>query len=104
MIVQGDVFLTRAEIPAGARCRMPGKRGHVLAEGEATGHAHTIEATPDVKLYERNGVLYLAIIGDKPTTVRHEEHKPVTVPPGTYQVGRVREYDPFAEEARQVAD
>lgn len=38
------------------------------------------------------------------TVVVHEEHYPVEVPPGDYQVGRVREYDHFAEEARRVID
>jgi hypothetical protein len=34
----------------------------------------------------------------------HEEHKPLTVPTGVYKVGRVREYDYFAEMERRVVD
>jgi hypothetical protein len=38
------------------------------------------------------------------TEVVHEEHRAFSVPPGTYRIGAVREYDHFAEEARSVLD
>jgi len=38
------------------------------------------------------------------TTLTHEEHKPIDIPTGDYEVIRVREVDPFAEEIRRVAD
>ena len=34
----------------------------------------------------------------------YEEHKPLTIPPGVYRVGRVKEYDYFAEMERPIAD
>jgi hypothetical protein len=40
----------------------------------------------------------------KGATVVHEEHKAVTVPPGTYEVRKVREVDPFSEEVQSVRD
>lgn len=101
MIVQGDVYFTAAkEIPKGAKEKEKSQRGFVIAEGEATGHAHVVD--DDVKLYEKNGVLYLKT--EKEVEVRHEEHRPVTIGKGIWRVGIVREYDPFAEEARQVRD
>ena len=45
-------------------------RGYVIAEGEATGHAHTI--ADEVELYQDGDVKKLKM--DKPVTVRHEEH------------------------------
>lgn len=75
--------------------------GNVLREGEATGHAHrAVEA--DVALSIVNGQLYMR--APSGATVRHEEHMPVTVPPGDYLIGAVREYDHFSEEAREVRD
>jgi len=101
MIVQGDVFFTRANaIPNGAKPVDRKARGYVIAEGEATGHAHVIE--DDVQLYEKDRVLYLHV--PKEVEVRHEEHSPVTLSPGQWKVGIVREYDPFLEEARKVLD
>jgi hypothetical protein len=44
------------------------------------------------------------VASEKPFTIVHEEHKPVTIPAGKYKVKRVQEYDHFAEEAKNVAD
>ena len=76
-IRQGDIWIEQCEtIPSKAQeVRATGRR-HVLAGGQATGHAHTIEATPDVELYELNGVLYCRVIGA--AVVRHPEHASVT--------------------------
>jgi len=101
MIVQGDVFFTKTEeIPKGAKRVARKVRGYVIAEGEATGHAHVVE--DEVQLYEIEGVLYLHA-GHK-VEVRHEEHLPVTLSTGNWKVGIVREYDPFLEETRMVRD
>lgn len=101
MIVQGDVFFTRARLlPREAKAVERTARGYVIAEGEATGHAHVV--ADEVNLYEKDGVLYLRTT--KTVEVRHEEHKPVSLQAGTWQVGIVREYDPFLEEARRVED
>lgn len=96
---QGDVLMRGvAEIPSPA-IRKSGRA--ILAFGEVTGHCH--EAIGDgVEAYESDGVLYLS--APSGATVQHEEHKPITLPPGNYQIGIVREYDHFAEEARRVAD
>lgn len=96
-IQQGDVLIKRVErIPKGAKA----KKGKTLAEGEHTGHSHVAEA--EVELFEKDGVLYMS--APNGTTVRHEEHKPVNVPAGVYEIGIVQEYDHFKEEARNVAD
>ena len=97
MYQQGDVLLFRVPAaPAGVPV------GHcVLATGEATGHQH--EAIGQgVELIERDGTLFL--LAPHGATVIHQEHRALTLPPGAYRVGRVREYDHFAEEARQVLD
>lgn len=97
---QGDVIIKKASMPEGARRIFRGPKGFVLAEGEATGHAHVIEQ--HIEMYEKEGVYYLIV--EKPVTVKHEEHKPITLDKGTYQVNIVREYDPFGEEVRSVKD
>jgi hypothetical protein len=95
---QGDVLITpAAEIPESA-VRV-GTR--VLREGEATGHAHVATAD-DVQLFLHEGTLYMR--APTGTEVVHEEHRAFRVPPGTYRIGAVREYDHFAEEARSVLD
>jgi hypothetical protein len=98
-IVQGDVFLVRSSIPNGVKRVAREGRGYILAEGEVTGHAHVIN---ECEVYEKGGVLYIRIT--VPTEITHEEHMPVIVPTGEWQVGIVREYDPFQEDARNVQD
>jgi hypothetical protein len=95
---QGDVTIKPVDaIPDRANAT----DSRVLAEGEATGHKHVAEAE-DVRLFLHEGTLYMS--APMGTTVVHEEHGPLIIPPGEYQIGIVREYDHFAEEARRVID
>lgn len=94
---QGDVCIIKVDKIKGIRLN------HLtLAKGEKTGHHHTI-TEGDAELYEENGVLYLHVKSEK-ATLTHQEHKPILIDKGDYQIGIVREYDHFAEEARNVAD
>ena len=100
-IQQGDVLIKRVGLlPPDATAR----EGYVLAVGEHTGHAHRIAdiETDICELYEKNGVIYVK--ANKPCTLTHEEHSAVTIPVGIWEIGIVREYDHFLEEARNVQD
>jgi len=82
----GDVWIEACDvIPEGAIKVMPEARGYVLAEGEVTGHAHTIEATPDVEMFEKDGTLYLRVSGDG-VGLRHQEHAERVIPRGVHRV------------------
>lgn len=74
---------------------------NVLMDGEATGHKHVV-AQGEYELNEKSGTLYLTAKGD--VIIKHDEHKPITIPEGNYVIGQVREYDFFADEIRQVRD
>lgn len=102
MYIQGDVYLTEAvEIPNNAE-KVSARNGRfILAEGEATGHAHAV-VDDELEVYERNGILYIK--ASRPFTIVHEEHASITVEPGIYEVDRQREYDPFLEETRIIRD
>lgn len=125
---QGDVYIKRIPaIPANME-EIPREHGRViLAHGEVTGHAHAISeahvrhfrdtrlernaerrASGDAATYRlRAGgpaslaFTYLEVM-DNPATLRHEEHGPITLPPGCYEVRRQREYTPAG--MRNVAD
>src|SRR5215470_9950940 len=87
----GDVLIETVEaIPDGARPRS----GAILAQGEATGHAHRVEAPERAELWEDGEQLYLKII--EQTRIVHEEHRPIELPPGSYRVWQQREYTPRA--------
>ncbi len=98
---QGDVSIESvAEMPARA-CPVPPRDGrHVLAEGELTGHAHAVE--DDIELCRADGALYCR--AETPFVVRHEEHRPITIPRGTYHVRRVRVFDHFSGATHSVLE
>lgn len=103
---QGDVLmLPVSALPKGCKT-IKDRRGVVLAEGEVTGHYHGIaEEEGEVALMEApDGRRFVVNSGEKPVTLTHQEHKPVIVAPGAYQVGIVREKDWFQDMVRNVQD
>lgn len=108
-IQQGDVNIESiSTLPAGLKVKAKDvTRGKfVLAYGEHTGHAHVItpiEEDTNVELFEDdNGVLYLK--SDKDVTVKHEEHKPVTIPAGLHAIDIVREQNHLKNAMERVRD
>lgn len=99
---QGDVLIERvAKI-----IRKPSKAKQleliVLAEGEATGHAHMLKTdAKDPADWWKDGEDQLANLSS-PGEVTHEEHSRIELPEGTYRIVRQREYTP--EAIRNVAD
>lgn len=103
IIQQGDVIIESVDsIPDNCNDGELKQGNIILAEGETTGHAHRIHEVAGVVFKEKDGMYYLENRDE--LQVYHEEHKTVTIPPGTWRVRRVQEYDHFAEEARAVAD
>ena len=102
-IQQGDVIGHKVDkIPATARRVQPVGGRLIVAEGEATGHAHAIQATPDVALFECDGKMYLDVA--EPAIQTHEEHAAVTWGRGVWEIGTVREKDWFEDVVRPVID
>lgn len=95
---QGDVLIKPvAGIPGGAK-QLDHNR---VAEGEATGHCHTIEGE-GVVLYEHGGVIYASV--PKGGVIKHQEHAAQRLAPGEYQFPIVREWNHFEQEAQKVLD
>jgi hypothetical protein len=101
---QGDVLLVAVDaIPEGAE-RQPRRGRLVLAEGEATGHAHAIEESDALEF--RVGDERFVLVRSKAQLI-HEEHAPIDLPVGAYRVVIQREYEPapIASQAwRRVVD
>ena len=101
---QGDVLLSKVKAtPEGCK-KIKDKRGVVLAEGEHTGHYHGIDSGAIELLEAPDGTRFFVNSSNEPVTVTHQEHKPVTIDPGIWQVGQVREYDWFQQMERTVVD
>lgn len=98
-IRQGDVLLVPCEEPVGATPLKPDGDRVVLAHGEATGHAHAVDAKHAV-MYALACVMYLKVL--ERTTLRHEEHDHSDIKPGWYELPGQHEYTP--QEIIRVAD
>ena len=97
----GDVILTKVnELPTGATQKQSGD-SVVIAYGEATGHTHTA-TTADVEIYVMGDLEFLVCPSE--AKIAHQEHSVAMLPAGIYRIGRVTEFDHFAEEARAVVD
>ena len=90
-------------LPNGTKKVNPENGQYVLAVGEATGHAHTIDSLDTCDVFRDDaGTIWVSVLA--PTTIKHQEHGRVTLPKGKYRVGHVREEDPFEREIRSVRD
>jgi hypothetical protein len=106
MYRQGDVLLVPvdpAQLPARPAREERDQQGRlVLANGEATGHAHVVAAPTAELLTDPDEVERRFLVLATHALLTHEEHASVPLPAGTYQVVRQREYTPMAN--RDVFD
>lgn len=105
---QGDVLIRKVEdvtVPPDARAEARDGLGRlILAAGEVTGHHHAV-ADPTATLLPwvlADGSPALLLDAPDGATVKHEEHDPITLPPGQFVVSIQREYHP--EAIRNVRD
>ncbi len=103
---QGDVLLIARSQP-GTATPVMGPDGRPLAglrvPGERTGHAHVLPATVVESPTPAGGparLLYLDQLG----TMTHEEHAPVEVPAGWWEVRLQRQYTPRGNVSRARFD
>ncbi len=96
---QGDVLIRR--INALPKQRSKKRVNGILAYGEVTGHSHRIEDLAKAELLEIDSNVYLRV-SEEGVRIIHDEHSPVVLPAGNYEVEIQREYAP--EEIRNVAD
>lgn len=122
---QGDVIIEPLSVRGlafptdGKPMTQKDARGYLLALGEVTGHAHALENIEGVEVIEaprkilvtRDGReeqedvrFFVRVTNPKGAKLSHEEHNAHVLLPGEYVVRGVREYDHFAEEARNVID
>lgn len=127
-IIQGDVILKKiAKLPSTATLLQLDVK--VLQESETTGHHHQFDTTSNVDLYqipieaipgiatltdnkgkiivvhEPSYLFHGLLTGDhKPAARGTGDHDSILVPPGTYVVDIVREYDYDFYETRRVVD
>ena len=92
---QGDVLLKHiTHLPPGLT-----PKDRTLARGEVTGHHHTLEAGE--VFVDGGGQQFVQLAA--PAVLAHQEHAPLTLPKGVYEVVLQREFD-VVEGVRRVLD
>ena len=96
---QGDVLWFLEPIPKDKYDKL---ETQIIMHGEG-GHAHRLDTEEFEHLINpKTKERYLRLL--KPTKVKHEEHNPITLPPGEYRIGRVREKGMFDDLIAPVVD
>lgn len=99
-IRQGDVYMERvSSIPTTAKQITPIGGRIILAEGEATGHHHSVDADA-ADWWKTDTEQFLQVY--ETAEVVHQEHAPLILKKGIYHITRQREYTPAA--TRNVMD
>ena len=88
------------------------EKGLLIVGHSESGHHHGFRASGGVAVMERTkdvpaGMKILYAILDEPTALIQDAahpHEPMMFEAGAYELRISREFDPFAEEARRVAD
>lgn len=100
----GECQIIATEIPENARSlRVVGTLK--LADSEATGNHHLLDAHEGCEFYELDGVRYMR--NHRPTTVRcvlPDRHDAIEIPVGEWEFGIAREWDYLEQAIRYVAD
>jgi len=109
---QGEIMLRKVE--AGALegfSPLPAESGRIIVGHSETGHHHCMDAekvTAMVMDRPPEGLRILRLIVQEPATLDHlrghDTHEALIVPPGEYEARIGREYDPYQQLARRVAD
>ena len=95
----GDVLLRQINVlPEGLKKT----NATTVALGEVTGHSHRFNSGLVTVFEDIKKQKYVAV--EEETTLIHEEHKPIQVMKGLFQVVMEKEYDVLAEAERQVLD
>jgi len=90
----------------------------VIALGEVTGHSHTFYKNDNANIVVNTYGKARSVqgLGDVPmyvevkakpekfATLKHEEHKPLSLPPGLYRTRIVKEFDHLSQRTRNVVD
>lgn len=80
--------------------------GFIIGHSE-TGHHHVLSGDVDVMERVSDGMRILYAIVKSPAKLHQDAanpHEAQTVEPGEYLITTAREYDPFLQQARRVAD
>ena len=99
MIRHGDVILRKVEGKSVSGLKKV--ETDIIEAGEASGHHHRLVGNAEL-FADSNGQVELVEVVEG--YLVHEEHNPVQIEKGTYEVVRQVEYNPYEKAAQRVMD
>lgn len=98
---QGDITLTRLDALPEGELQIISENYLILAQGSSNGNTHSIkqERAMLVKIENRTFVVL-----PENGVLEHQEHKPINLLAGNWEIEPVNEFDYFAQMARKVID
>lgn len=98
---QGDITLTRLDTLPEGELKIVSENYLILAQGSSNGNTHSItqEKSMLIKIENRT----FAVLPED-GVLEHQEHKPIKLSAGNWEVEPVNEFDYFAQMARKVID
>jgi hypothetical protein len=112
IIRQGEVRMQPIAAIPKCETKLIEAKGNAIVVGESESHHHHVLDASGVTVLERAdkvpaGMRILYAIVENATKLRQtagNPHGSHDVPPGTYEISIKREFNPFLEQARMVAD
>lgn len=110
---QGEVYVRKVQsLPKGKMNPVGSERKFLIVGHSERGHHHGFHDDGSVEVLERTekvpaGMKILYAIVKNPTALIQDApnaHESIALDPGIYELRISREYNPFAEQARQVRD
>jgi len=105
VVLHGECMCFASEIPAAATPLVVDGPYLIVADSETTGNHHVVDRKKGVEFLEHEGRRFMR--NTVPTKIRclhPQRHDEITLEPGQWEFGTQQEYDPFAENMRNVRD
>lgn len=105
VILHGECMCFASSIPTDA-APLEVKGDHlIVADSETTGNHHVVDRKKGVEFFKHGERRFMR--NSVPTQIRcvhANRHDAITLEPGQWEFGTQQEYDPFAENMRNVRD
>lgn len=108
---QGEIYIQKIDIAPEGLVAVAAEHGKFVISHSESGNSHVIDFAEGVTILEKHdaptGMRLLYALLEQPAVLRQDAatpHDAIVLEPGIYAMRIAREYDPFAEQARRVAD
>jgi hypothetical protein len=106
-VLHGEAMIFPETLPADAvEIKASNGNYHIIADSETTGNHHVINAVKGTKFWRSGNKTFMTNTNEINVRCVHPaRHNPISLSPGTYQVGEAQlEYDHFAQNLKKVRD